>query len=328
MRTIIILAAVCLLCSGSLQAAEACEEIVEREAARLQLTHGLIVEGSRARGAQGIEQALPRDEWQPLVDKFRERLAPCITSRDYSALSDAALAELHAAANLPSFYSADQNAARVMLAVSREWARRAASDGDHDEVDSSHFQQSWWAALNGRQFEAAADFYADHGDVIENPLVNQHPVTKAPIEPGQLRLLHTQSGDDGIQFLKQGVDVYEGRWVLASVSNHCHFSINALTYLDEMDDASALSERLLLVTSPTATGQALELTHRWNEQADHMKMAIAWRQSEWPEFVSFAATPVFFFMEDGELVERHRGWVDDDQGAELVAQMRTFLNGD
>ncbi len=318
---------VLLLTTSLVQAEDRCNELIESEARRLNHTVALIHEGSRARAAHGIELEKPRDEFQAVTDNFRQRMAPCHEAETHRSLSPEALKALYEAAFTTSFYTADPVAADVMLSLSSEQARRDNTRDEPSTPDASHFQQSWWAALDARRFDEAAEFYAQHHEQIDNPLADDHPQRVSETEAHPIRLLQTDHEEAGIRLLKDGVDL-TGRWVVASVSTACHFSARALDYIDALDASDYPGERLLLVSGQRGTGRPLTGIADWNREATQAVIAIAWQNAEWPETVAFSATPVFFFLEEGELQDRRRGWPSDEHGAELLKDIRAFLGRD
>ncbi|MCP1727481.1 Spy/CpxP family protein refolding chaperone [Natronospira proteinivora] len=264
-----------------------------------------------------------RDIFLPIQEEFHRLFKGVLEAEPFPVLASGALQEVYRTAYTASFYMPDELSARLMKSVSKELQQRPSapqSDGQHPPMEQ-HEILSYYSLINARLFDEARNF-ADHMGIDES----QRRESLYGIRPGggeALNLLRPGGSDSNVQFEVESLNLERGPMVIAAVDSGCHFSKEAMEYLDEnhhkIHDAGV---PVHWVTRQSNTGRALSRIHDWNQDAEHIKMRIAWRESDWPETIAFHTTPRFYFIEDGELESVMNGWVGEAPHEEFFKLLR------
>lgn len=101
----------------------------------------------------------------------------------------------------------------------------------------------------------------------------------------------------------------------------CHFSTNAASDISSDELLAPIFKSHSVWITPQAGKLYLSEIESWNRKYVGMPIAPVVRQSDWP-VIDYWATPAFFFVRDGRVVEKVIGWPKEGRREELLAASR------
>jgi hypothetical protein len=120
---------------------------------------------------------------------------------------------------------------------------------------------------------------------------------------------------------REAYSVNKGFQLVSVVSLRCTFSRHAMeTIAEDPAIINALHGQAIWLVPEGMEGE-LEEIQGWNRNHAGMRLDLSYRWSEWP-MIEDVATPVFYFLQDGKLVEKLTGWPDDSR----LEDLRTVLD--
>lgn len=209
------------------------------------------------------------------------------------------------------FHTTDVSLVRLLEQLADELNAR----GDHPRLAALN-QRAYSDLLVAREIERANAFAKRHGvEPVEWKLTEQSGIAD---EPAVIAL------DEGGEALR--VHQAElGTGLVASVSPGCAFSVAAMKFIEQDAELRELLEgRALWVVDPRWTSQLKPLLE-WNAQSE-LDMQLAWKTADWPAEMDFSATPMFYLIDGGEVIETIRGWEDDGKAELLKAKLKALLD--
>jgi hypothetical protein len=230
------------------------------------------------------------------------------TSRVVDQLPDADLDLLFRAAQAAAFYTLDPRHVRDMqLAMDALETRGLAS--------RRHYMRAQETFINARRIGEALELSRRHPDDVEAvPVLRE----AAGIEPGQPTEWVVAPARP--ELLRRAVDL-RGVQLLVVSHPRCHFARAAMRDI-EGDPAlrQAFDAHARWLAPPDGTF-SLDAIQRWNGEHPGQTIALAFRGEEWPMIDSWA-TPTFYFLDDGVVVAKVRGWPREGRREELLTALR------
>lgn len=112
--------------------------------------------------------------------------------------------------------------------------------------------------------------------------------------------------------------------VVVSVSPYCSFSKAAMRYIEtDRELLELLEDRVLWLADQRLTAELPSILE-WNDESE-LDMHLVWKDSAWPEEIDFGATPFFYFVRNGEIVETLKGWENDGNAELLKKKIKAML---
>lgn len=236
-------------------------------------------------------------------------------------LADQSLKILYRAVYNAAFYGPNPEHARVLKSISEELAARNVEFEEQAWLQTTdHFQATRNVLLNARLFEEAEQFarafeLSEAGwRIRRNGFLSKTGPT----------VLQTDLSTTPTVLFHRSVDISHGIKVIVSVHPECGFSRDAMKDVAKSNDLrKELAQKTLWISRQWTTSD-LEAIIKWNEKHSATEIVIAYRDEEWPDFVSFHRTPVFYVLNDGSLVHRIVGWPGPEQEEVLMETLATI----
>lgn len=253
-----------------------------------------------------------RMTYSGLDDLLRERFD--LTGHP-ERLSDSELKEVYRALYAASYYGPYPKHVLLLEKLSEQLAERKIHFGPNSWLQAEdQLRATRDALLNARMFKEAEDF-AESFDLGKAAWRLSSSSLESTNEPTILRV---QSFAGQAVLSRQPVDIARGIKVVAHVHPNCGFSRKAMkAFTSNQALKSKLAQRTLWVAGQWATSD-LDAIVEWNEKHPATEIEIAYRNDDWPGFVAFVRTPVFYVLRDGKLVDRLVGWTGPEQGKALL----------
>lgn len=225
-----------------------------------------------------------------VIAQYALAYAPQQTESALRGLSDGDLALMLRAAQFD--LDSDPNAGTHDLAIDlAELERRGvAAPGWIDHA--------YRTLITRREFAAAREFRARHATLDLPPVPEVRDETSGA-GPTVLALR-----DDGTLARRTlALDPHAQVVVVAG----CHFSKDAAVEIEKDPTLRDLFSRNVVWISPAGENAADPALARWNREHPLAAMAIAYRESEWPEIDSWNM-PTFYFLRDGRVAAKVAPW--------------------
>jgi hypothetical protein len=128
---------------------------------------------------------------------------------------------------------------------------------------------------------------------------------------------------DGSTMTSIAVPIDHGLKVLVISSPWCHFSQAAVQAISKDRDLGESMKQRSIWIMPAVRIPDFADIRLWNEKYPGQRMYVVDRQSEWP-MISSWATPGFYFLRDGRLLDTVFGWPGPEQLKHLKDALARF----
>lgn len=237
--------------------------------------------------------------------KFEARQEP----NDRAAMSGEDLRALALAAQLAVFYRHDPDILDDAMNDLRLLEERgAARPGD--------IRAAYGLLIAGRRFEQARRFLAAHPGLDE---------------PEPPRLTGLRADTRGAAEMRVGqsegvlewaaVDVEALPRILVIAHPLCHFTQNAVRAIEADPELEELFEMHSKWLAPQDTTTDFEAFRHWSRAHPSMPITITYRAAGFP-MIDVWSTPTFYFIRQGHVVSRVRGWPRGGRREEILAAYR------
>ncbi|MCK7594024.1 hypothetical protein [Pseudomarimonas salicorniae] len=166
-----------------------------------------------------------------------------------------------------------------------------------------------------RRFDAADALAARHPEAGLEPLPGRSPVTELP--PGQRLAWRVEAGTDSQRLQAVGLPA-PSDGILVSSHPHCGPSQRAAEAIAADPQLAALFARHATLLVHQAGRFAAAEEGAWRPGGVTLPLNWVHREADWPEVDSWA-TPVFYFLRDGQVVATVSGWSKEGQREALLA---------
>ncbi|HZP64928.1 MAG TPA: hypothetical protein VFB32_01350 [Rudaea sp.] len=237
--------------------------------------------------------ALPDRLRDRAIDQYYTELFQGARRRPLHAVSDGDAALLYRAAALSALATGHARYVRDMRRLLRELeARRTVTPREYAEL--------YRADVMARDFADARRLVSAYPtlDVEPMPYIREAAAIHGPSEllvvPNRYELVH------------RPVRLEAERQIIVVADPLCHFSQDAVRAIEaDPQLASALARAKWI--APQGARFAVDAYQQWNRQHPSARLAMAYRNSEWPMIDSWA-TPTFYVLERGKVVAKIAGW--------------------
>ena len=170
-------------------------------------------------------------------------------------------------------------------------------------AQARHFNQVFDSFIRARMFSEAEQLLTHH------PIPAQEPLPEFVVLPG------VSDGVPSEWVFSESARLVERRpvnlnldWQIIVVSHpQCHFSSAAMTAITgDAKLQQQLAGRIKWV-SPQDSNFSFSEFQGWNRHHPQAQMTAVHRAAEWP-LGNFSATPIFYFLRNGKVVEELGGW--------------------
>lgn len=223
-------------------------------------------------------------------------------------VSDADLALVFRAAETVEFYSRDSAYLAPMRAVLAELERRGIAT---DAQRTSYFQ----ALVGLRQFDVARSYAS------ANPSLRVEAIPRIDPIRGEKGLPMVYEVDrTGSSLRPRYVDIRTGTKLIVVAHPLCAFSRRAMETLAADTELRPLLPDVLWM-APVDQLLFLDVVSNWNQSHPLTRIVLARRLSDWPMFQNWA-TPHFYLLRDGKLVDDFAGWPKSGNRNRLVQLLK------
>lgn len=233
----------------------------------------------------------------------------------WKTLDDDSLSALYQATQSLTFYTHDPDAARLLAELSTELLERDVTvplmGRDHSQLTYNHL-------LGARLFDEAESFAEKHDEVVtpQSFELDRERLAQKRSEDGKV-VMEINEADEVALLEPRNIQIDDGQWLIVTSHPGCGFSREAMEYIDNNESlAAALPERSLWLAEQGALDNAQWLAE-WNRGTPVTNLAVVDRNHDWPLEIELGRTPVFYFLDNGEIVHKAYGWRDSEQAEEL-----------
>jgi hypothetical protein len=241
-------------------------------------------------------------------ERYRALLSPYQTSAALAKLGPDDVTLLFRAAGADFLYSVSDASLDDMQLDLAELHRRGFARKDHDE-------KVYAALIESRSFDKARAFYKLHrlASVETVPDVLDNVTHKGPTT------LLVSAG--GKKLARKSVDLRRGHLIVVVSSPLCHFCQRAIRSIESDEFLRPLIQDHALWIVPPDQSTPFATVAEWNRLHPHEQMEYVYRREEWP-LVERWETPVFYFLKDGRVAGKVRGWPAAGRKAEIRRSLR------
>lgn len=258
------------------------------------------------------------------LDKiFNQYFGAYLTSGSVQELDSTVLPALHRALRTMVYRSRGDRYTQKLIEVTYEIYRRHITP--HDSAAKHNYAQDTYDNLvEIRHFDEAGRLHAafprlisafSYGRIDAPDASGNRPAIVVPDEVGKTLEVRP-------------VAVDKGRWFVAVVHTGCPFSLQAMAYIENhlKEVVPLLPDNTIWVAGQGFT-KIIPALEKWNQSSRLIKIHVAYQDNAWPQGLWMDATPGFYVLEDGVVVDKVDGWPSDEQAAKLMAMLRKFKNG-
>lgn len=261
---------------------------------------------ARLQAVERTEGLAGRERIQQLEAGYFELLHPRLNG-GLGMLDTGDLAKALDAAGMVAFYTASDVVLDDMRALLGELERREAADNGQRE-------QMFRMLVQAREFDEARALAARHPalevevlpDVVGGPPGPVDGVLVYRVDPDHSRLQ------------AERIDVHSGSRIVMVTHPLCAFSRAAMKAIAEDARFSAALADGVTWLAPANSRLQLEVLQRWNRENPGMEIVLAHAREDWPMLEHGWATPEFYLLRDGLVVDRFAGWPKDGNHERLV----------
>ena len=256
------------------------------------------------------ENALPygADPGPPLREVYASEFG-AFKIDDLHGLSDYDLRLYLRASKTLAFYTFDRKyLERVGIAFSELESRGIVTQHDFSSLFDTYIQF--------RDLVGAGALAERHAEFEHQPLPRFTGFDREFSGPTVLVL----EDDGSISRLPAGLAA-EGPQVVVAGHPLCHFSENAIRFIDKDEQLAAMFAGRTLWLMPQDGDLNLDVVAEWNRQFPDYAMRWAYQTSDWP-MIKRWATPNFYFYRDGKLVTTVIGWPPEGQRDALISAFK------
>ncbi|QJD69451.1 hypothetical protein HG421_18275 [Xanthomonas campestris pv. badrii] len=237
-------------------------------------------------------------------EKMRSAL---MANRSWSGFNDRQARQIFEVANAASFYTGDSRITEDQVKALAALERFHASQ-PHDVV------QTYRALLAARDFAAAKGFFAHHADGLPHPPPEVvEPIAVAAGLPSELRI-----APHGRRLLHVASHIDAGRLIIVVADPLCPYTQRAMAAIGQDPALNAVMRSHSKWIAPPSRQDDFSVFAAWNERYPQQQMSLAFRKSDWPMLTQWA-TPIFYFMDAGRVIDTVAGWPAQGHRAELLA---------
>ena len=251
----------------------------------------------------------PSDTWdverraefnQKYIEWFS--LSPSTSAANHLDNDDVEL--LYQAAGMVTFYASLDH-----VEDQRRWLDELVRRG---LATSSHQEQMYESYVRARRFNEARTLSQ------ENPEIDFDPIPRIDDMLGTRASTRTVLAlSESFEGLIRRPTTQLDKGILVVFNPSCHFSQNAVTAIQVDPDLIRLFDKNTQWVQPPDGRLGFDSFRKWVSEHPWKKVGIAWRTDEWKEF-DLSATPKFYFIDNGQIVEVVTGWPEKGRKLELL----------
>ncbi len=223
-------------------------------------------------------------------------------------LNDEEIDALFQAAGMVTFYASLNHVDDQRRWLDELIQRHAATPAHHKRMHESY--------VRARRFDEARTLSQQHPEIELDPL--PLIIDTLPHHTNARTALIFSESDGGL-IRRPVFDPDDG--ILVVFSPSCHFSQNAVAAIQADPDLIRIFGNNTQWLQPPDGRLEYDSFRRWISEHPWKKVGIAWRADEWEQF-DLGATPAFYFVRNGEIIETVTGWPAEGRKAELLQAAR------
>ena len=185
-------------------------------------------------------------------------------------------------------------------------------------------QRTYFSLFNGRMIDLA-DNFIDSSAPDLSPLSLSIDLPSS-VSMDQPSVFFPPIRGQSLPVTVEPVNLQEGISLVGVVHPGCYFSKNAMAFIERN---SSWFSRYLPDNTIWVSTQWRSHTYRqlrtWNEQAELVKVSVAYWDNAWPDAFELDTTPIFYLVKDGVVVDRLTGWIGESS-AQAFQDMLLSIN--
>lgn len=245
-----------------------------------------------------------------IAETLRKRYLEAYGSARPSAMDDQALEAMFEALEVVAFYSHGTAPARELLSLASELERRSLATAQ--QLETVHA-----ALVAARLLDEARAFHDAHPDLEARrvPAVEDRTTQSGGDPP----VLVWDAGRG--MLVRESVDLDAEYQVLVVSHPSCGFSQAASGAIQDDPELGPLFERHATWIVAPPGNLPLDAIERWQSAQPAQRIALIDSPPTW-SFIEVEQTPTFYFLRNGDVVERVQGWPDEGNREALVAGLQ------
>jgi hypothetical protein len=269
---------------------------------------------------QWSDEAIPtgvRAKRADLRPEFDGRFKPHLQAGP-AHLSDLELAALYNALHTYMYYTQDPEYGEYLVLLSDEISRR------NDAISPGHVEKTLRQLFSARMINQIKDFADKYPEKVGHALNFQLDtlIDENDASDQAPNIIYTQEREDGmIQLERASLELNTGSWFVALIHPGCAFSLEALNYLrknayllDGFDGTAVFVARQDGIIADQSLNPIFA-------DESGIRVGVSYKDEDWPEYIQFFLSPMFYLIRDGRMIEEIMGW----RGEETAAHIRELL---
>ncbi|WP_454829844.1 hypothetical protein [Pseudoxanthomonas wuyuanensis] len=178
----------------------------------------------------------------------------------------------------------------------------------------NELQAMYQSLVASRRLEQAGNFLKLHPQASDAAL----PQIRGEGNQGRPTVLRVDGGS-GNRWRREVADSDSPQRIIVAAGLGCHFSHDAFEALQQDPTLGPIfAQHALILFNHRSTLDA-DAYRSWQARYPLFIPAVAWQDNDWPPL---DATPTFYFLQSGKVVETVTGWPGDETIAKLQAALR------
>lgn len=225
-------------------------------------------------------------------------------------LADLTADELHAYFNA-AYFTYFESSSTASLSDMRTVLAALQSIG---AARKNELQAMYRSLIAARRLDEAGDFLNLHPQVTDAALPGIKGAENSEGYPTVLRV----DGDSGNRWRREVADSDSPQRIIVAAGLGCHFSHDAFEALQQDPTLGPIFAQHALVLFNHRSTLDADAYRSWQARYPLFTPSVAWQDNDWPPL---DATPTFYFLQSGKVIETVIGWPRD----ETIAKIQTAL---
>jgi len=270
---------------------------------------------SRLQSLDRATISLPeRDRGKAISDLYENLFRPRLGDSGLRLASSADLDRMLRFAHTVAFYSREpRHLADMQQVLSELESRGAASDGQRKLM--------YEALVGHRRFDEARLYRSRHPTLDVEPL----PDLGRALPPSADEVLVYDPDPVEFRLSPRRLDIARGVRIVIVGHPACGFSRAAARFASTRPDVARSLHKHAVWITPVGMRLYFEEIQVWNRECPQFRTFITRHRDDWPMIAEWA-TPQFYLLRDGKVVDHLAGWPKDDSNQERLLRMLTAID--
>lgn len=245
-----------------------------------------------------------------IVSEYEKLFSEYFSSDRLESLSGEKLKLVFQATNMAVFYSGEGKYLRQLQTVLQELESNGL-------VTDEHYRDVHEGMIEARVFADARRMAEEHADLNLEPVpaVNKSPEMATHEGPREWAV-----AADSYELTQRPVNLKDGPRIFVAAHPKCHFTQDAIQDIEQDPKLSQVMKNHSKWIVPQGRSLAIDAVRKWNNNYSAAPMTLVVERDDWP-MIDYWGTPTFYFLDNGVLKDKVRGWPKGGRKEEIWAAL-------